>query len=132
MSTTSSIDTNTTNTTATTTVPTKVNPEQAVAFAALILADDNITVTPEKLQALLKAASITEVEPIWTTLFANALKGKDVKDILTAIATSGPAGGDAPSHDYSSDDLSDGGSEPDGVDIGADSDDDIGCFGFFD
>jgi large subunit ribosomal protein LP1 len=132
MSTTSSIDTNTTNTTATTTVPIKVNPEQAVAFAALILADGNTLVTPEKLQALLKAAGITEVEPIWTTLFANALKGKDVNDILTAVATSGPAGGDVSSDDCNSDDHNDGGSEPDGVDIGADSDDDIECFGFFD
>ncbi|KAJ4402829.1 60S acidic ribosomal protein P1 [Didymella pomorum] len=132
MSTKSSIDTNTTNTTATTTVPTRVDPEQAVAFAALILADDNITVTPEKLQALLKAAGITEVEPIWTTLFANALKGKDVQDILTAVATSDPDGGEAPSHDCNSDDHNDGGSEADGMDIGADSDDDVGCFGFFD
>lgn len=61
MSTRSSIDTNTT---ATTTVSTMVNPEQAVAFAALILADDNLAVTPEKLQALLKAAGCTEIELI--------------------------------------------------------------------
>ncbi|KAF3051787.1 hypothetical protein E8E11_011166 [Didymella keratinophila] len=134
MCTTSSVHTNTTNTTTTTTVPTKVNPEQAVAFAALILADDNIIVTPEKLQTLLKAAAINEVEPIWTTLFANALKDKDVKDILTAVATSGPAGSDAPSYDCDSNDHNEGGFEPDGVDIrdGSDSDDDIGCFGFFD
>lgn len=135
MSTTSSIDTNTTNTTATTTGRSKINPEQAVAFAALILADDNITVTPEKLQNLLKAAGITEVEPIWTTLFANALKGKDVKDILTAVATSGPAGGAAHPQCCDSDDHNDGGSEPDGLDIeaGSDSDEDAVCtFGFFD
>jgi large subunit ribosomal protein LP1 len=135
MSTTSPIDTNTTNTTATTTIPTKVNPEQAVAFAALILADDNITVTSEKLQTLLKAAGITEVEPIWATLFANALNGKDVKDILTAVATSGPAGGGAPTHSCDSDDHEDGGSEPDGVHAGAGSgsdDDDMYTFGFFD
>ncbi|KAJ8115528.1 hypothetical protein OPT61_g2854 [Boeremia exigua] len=95
MSTTSSTETNTTNTTADSTTPTKINPEQAVAFAALILADDSLAITPEKLQTLLKASGITEVEPIWTSLFANALKDKDVKDILTAVATSGhKAGGD--------------------------------------
>ncbi|KAF3008580.1 hypothetical protein E8E13_007438 [Curvularia kusanoi] len=70
-----------------------INPEQAVSFAALILADENLTITPEKLQTLLKAAGITEVEPIWTTLFANALKDKDVKEILTAVATSSPKAG---------------------------------------
>ncbi|KAF3034603.1 hypothetical protein E8E12_004485 [Didymella heteroderae] len=135
MSTTSSIDTYNTKITATTTVLTKVNPEQAVAFAALILADENVTVTPEKLQTLLKAAGITEVEPIWTTLFANALKGKNVKDILTTVATSGPAGGDALAHGSDSDDSYDGGSELDGVEIGtgSDSDEDAMCtFGFFD
>jgi large subunit ribosomal protein LP1 len=135
MSTTSSIDTNTANTTATTTVLTKVNPEQAVAFAALILADENIVVTPEKLHTLLKSAGITEVEPIWTTLFANALKGKDVKDILTTVATSGPAGADNNlTYGCDSDGHNNGGSEPGSVDIGAGSDsDDEGCtFGFFD
>ncbi|KAF1363284.1 hypothetical protein EJ07DRAFT_11895, partial [Lizonia empirigonia] len=72
------------------------NPEQAVAFAALILADDNLAITPEKLQTLLKASGISEIEPIWTTLFANALNEKDVKGILTAVTTSGPkVGGDA-------------------------------------
>jgi large subunit ribosomal protein LP1 len=50
----------------------------------------------DKLQILLKAAGITEVEPIWSKLFANALEGKDVRDILTAVAASGPrAGGEA-------------------------------------
>ena len=131
---TTSTDSNTTATSATTTTPTKINPEQAVAFAALILADDNLAITPEKLQALLKAAGITEVEPIWTTLFANALKDKDVKDILIAVATSGPqTGGETAPHPPEC-----GGEDGDGdsgVDIGmqSDSDDDIGCtFGFFD
>ncbi|KAL1604242.1 hypothetical protein SLS59_004036 [Nothophoma quercina] len=129
-----STDSNTTATTTTTTTPTKISPEQAVAFAALILADDNLAITPEKLQALLKAAGITEVEPIWTTLFANALKDKDVKDILTAVATSRPqTGGETAPHLQEC-----GGEDGDGdsgVDIGiqSDSDDEIGCtFGFFD
>ncbi|KAF1845535.1 uncharacterized protein K460DRAFT_259402, partial [Cucurbitaria berberidis CBS 394.84] len=65
--------------------------EQAVAYAALILADESVAITPEKLQALLKAASIEEVEPVWTTLFANALKDKSVKEIITTVAPSGPA-----------------------------------------
>jgi large subunit ribosomal protein LP1 len=134
MSTTSSLNTDTTDTTVTTTVVPKISPEQAVAFAALIFADDNIAVTPEKLQTLLEAAGVTEVEPIWTTLFANALKGKDVKDILTAVATSGPAGGDAPDHECDGDDHNDGASGPDDMDIGADSDSDGGivCTSIYD
>ena len=36
------------------------------------------------------------MEPIWSKLFANALKDKDVRDILTAVAASSPqAGGEA-------------------------------------
>jgi large subunit ribosomal protein LP1 len=70
---------------------TPTNPEPAVSYAALILADSSVTITPDKLQTLLKAAGVEDVEPIWTTLFAKALEGKDIKDILTAVAASGPA-----------------------------------------
>jgi large subunit ribosomal protein LP1 len=70
---------------------TPTNPELAVSYAALILADSSVTITPDKLQTLLKAAGVEDVEPIWTTLFAKALEGKDIKDILTAVAASGPA-----------------------------------------
>jgi len=109
----------------------KVNPEQAVAFAAPILADDNLTITPEKLEALLKAASITEVEPIWTTLFANALKDKDVEDILTAVATSGPnARGDTAPNLHVDDAQDDGNSTVGGVDIHACTESDEETYGF--
>jgi large subunit ribosomal protein LP1 len=70
---------------------TPTNPELAVSYAALILADSSVTITPDKLQTLLKAAGVEDVEPIWTTLFAKALESKDIKDILTAVAASGPA-----------------------------------------
>jgi hypothetical protein len=49
--------------------------EQAVAYAALILAHESITITADKLQELLEAAGIEDVEPIWTTIFAKALEG---------------------------------------------------------
>jgi large subunit ribosomal protein LP1 len=121
----------TTNTNADTS--TKINPEQAVAFAALILADDNLTITPEKLQTLLTAAGIQEVEPIWTTLFANALKGKDVKEILTAVATCGPRAesGEITPHTHRGDGTEH--SEP-GEDICEYPDDEMeeGMFGLFD
>jgi len=67
------------------------NAELACAYAALILADDEIEVTPDKLQSLIKAANIADIEPIWTTLFAKALEGKDVKDLLLNVGSGGGA-----------------------------------------
>jgi len=102
--------------------------EKAVSYAALILADEGIAITPEKLQALLKAAGIEDVEPIWTTLFSNAFKDKNIKDlILTAIAAT-PAGRGTAS-DINDDGKATGevgNDEKDGkegIDIDADSDD---------
>jgi len=67
------------------------NSEFAVAYAALVLADEGLDITAEKLQTLLKAADVTDVEPIWTTLFAKALEGKDVKDLLLNVGSGGGA-----------------------------------------
>jgi large subunit ribosomal protein LP1 len=72
----------------TTATSTSTKAETIVSYAALILADEGIDITPEKLQSLLKAANIEDVEPIWTTLFAKALQGKEVKNILTTVSTS--------------------------------------------
>lgn len=66
-----------------------INPETAVSYAALILADEGVEITTDKLQALLKAADV-EIEPIWSTIFVKALKDKDIKEILTSVPTSDP------------------------------------------
>ncbi|KPI38751.1 60S acidic ribosomal protein P1 [Cyphellophora attinorum] len=58
------------------------NAELANAYAALILADEGIEITSDKLTTIIKAAGVPEVEPIWSSLFAKALEGKDVKDML--------------------------------------------------
>jgi len=74
--------------------------ELATSYAALILADDGVDITADKLQSIIKAAKIEEVEPIWTTLFAKALDGKDVKDLLLNVGSGGgaaPAAGGASS-----------------------------------
>lgn len=68
---------------------TTINPETAVSYAALILADEGLGVTPDKLQTLLKAAGV-DIEPIWTTIFAKTLEDKDVKQLLTSVQVSGP------------------------------------------
>ncbi|KAI4220976.1 MAG: hypothetical protein L6R36_007230 [Xanthoria steineri] len=67
------------------------NSELATSYAALILADDGVEVTPDKLQTLFKAANIVDVESIWTTLFAKALEGKNVKDMLLNVGSGGGA-----------------------------------------
>ncbi|CAI7574538.1 hypothetical protein N7533_002665 [Penicillium manginii] len=65
--------------------------ELACSYAALILADEGIEVTADKLQTLITAAKVAEVEPIWSTIFAKALEGKDIKDLLTNVGSGGPA-----------------------------------------
>lgn len=64
------------------------NSELATSYAALILADEDVEITvrryisscrgteanqiqqADKLQTILKAANVEDVEPIWTTLYA--------------------------------------------------------------
>jgi len=65
--------------------------ELASSYAALILADDGVDITSDKLQALIKAANVQEVEPIWTSIFAKALEGKDIKDLLVNVGSGGGA-----------------------------------------
>jgi large subunit ribosomal protein LP1 len=66
------------------------NSELATGYAALILADEGLDITADKLQTLTKAAGI-EVESIWSQLFAKALEGRDVKDMLLNVGGSGAA-----------------------------------------
>ncbi|EIW77506.1 ribosomal protein 60S [Coniophora puteana RWD-64-598 SS2] len=63
----------------------------AATYAALILADEGVEITSDKILALTTAANV-ELEPIWASLLAKALEGKDVKDLLSNVG----AGGGAP------------------------------------
>jgi large subunit ribosomal protein LP1 len=84
--------------------------ELATSYAALILADDGVDITvnhplppnnqptnlpyilqADKLNSLITAAKVPEVEPIWCSLFAKALEGKDVKDLLMNVGSGGGA-----------------------------------------
>jgi len=71
--------------------------ELASTYAALILADDGIEITADKLNTLISAANV-DVEPIWATLLAKALEGKNVKELLSNVGSGGgaPATGIAP------------------------------------
>merc|ERR1711944_387528 len=75
----------------------KMSAELACTYAALILNDDDVEITGDKITAILKAANV-EFEPFWPSLFAGGLKDVDVRSLITNIGSgvgSGPAAGGA-------------------------------------
>merc|ERR1719510_1761560 len=76
-----------------------MSSELACVYAALILADDDVAVTPEKIVTILKAAGV-DFEPYWPGLFAKALESANLKDLITTVGSgvgaAGPAAGAAP------------------------------------
>ncbi|KAI0740399.1 60s acidic ribosomal protein-domain-containing protein [Earliella scabrosa] len=75
----------------------QASAELAATYAALILADDGIEITADKITALTTAADV-ELEPIWASLLAKALEGKNVKELLSNVGAggAGPAAAAAP------------------------------------
>merc|ERR1712176_290681 len=65
--------------------------ELCCSYAALMLHDDGLEITSEKLSAVIKASGNT-VEPYWPMLFAKALKSANVGDLLTQVASAGGGG----------------------------------------
>merc|ERR1712136_305636 len=75
----------------------KMSAELACTYAALILNDDGIDITGDKIATILKAAKVG-CEPFWPGLFAGALKDVNVTELISNIGSgvgSGPAGGGA-------------------------------------
>ncbi|CAG8795711.1 36483_t:CDS:2, partial [Gigaspora margarita] len=65
------------------------NAELAIVYAALILADDGVTITADGLQTLTKHAGI-DVEPVWANMFAKAFEGKNINDLLMNVGSEKP------------------------------------------
>ncbi|XP_071535879.1 large ribosomal subunit protein P1 [Panulirus ornatus] len=71
------------------------NDELACVYAALILLDDEVPITAEKISTILKAANVA-VEPYWPGMFAKASADLDLKSIISNIGSGVGAGGGAP------------------------------------
>ena len=69
--------------------------ELCVSYAALMLHDDGVEITSEKLTKIIKASG-NEVEPYWPMLFTKALKGADIGEMLSNVANAAPAAAAGP------------------------------------
>ncbi|KAL1290680.1 hypothetical protein HN51_059146 [Arachis hypogaea] len=76
--------------------------ELGCTYASLILHDEEIPITAEKINTLLKAANVT-VEAFWPSLFAKLAQKRNIEDLVLnagsggggAVAVAAPAGGAA-------------------------------------
>merc|ERR1711871_1204063 len=68
--------------------------EQGCSYAAMILHDDGIAITEDKISALLKAANV-ECESYWPSLYCKALGNQDLDKLISTPAVGGGGGGPA-------------------------------------
>merc|ERR1712224_101086 len=64
--------------------------ELCCSYAALMLHDDGVEITAERLNKVIKASGNT-VEAYWPALFAKALKSANIGDLLQNVVSAGPA-----------------------------------------
>ena len=69
--------------------------ELACVYSALILYDDDIDITGEKMAKIIAAAKVN-VEAFWPGLFAKALQGRNIGDLICNVGSAPAAGGAAP------------------------------------
>ncbi|KAH7854181.1 hypothetical protein Vadar_011109 [Vaccinium darrowii] len=65
--------------------------ELACTYAALILHDDGIPVTADKIAALVKAANVS-VESFWPGLFAKLVEKRNIEDLILNVGAGGGGG----------------------------------------
>ncbi|OWM79677.1 60S acidic ribosomal protein P1-like [Punica granatum] len=64
--------------------------EVACTYASLILHDDGIPITAEKIASLVKAANVN-VESYWPSLFAKLAEKRNVDDLVMNVGSGGGA-----------------------------------------
>ncbi|XP_054430893.1 60S acidic ribosomal protein P1-like [Pteronotus mesoamericanus] len=69
---------------------TAIASELAFIYLALTLHDEEVTVTEDKINALIKAAGVN-VEHFWLSLFAKALANVNVRSLIGNVGVGGPA-----------------------------------------
>ncbi|PHT58957.1 60S acidic ribosomal protein P1 [Capsicum baccatum] len=66
--------------------------EVACTYASLILHDEDIPITAEKISAIVKAANVN-VEPYWPLLFAKLAEKRNIGDLIMNVGAGGGGGG---------------------------------------
>merc|ERR1712013_886553 len=66
--------------------------ELACVYSALILYDDDIDITGEKMAKIIAATKVN-VEAFWPGLFVKALQGRNIGDLICNVGSAPAAGG---------------------------------------
>ena len=98
--------------------------EASVSYAALILADADLEISADNLLAITKAAGAS-VDNVWADVFAKALEGKNLKELLFSFAAAAASGAAATGA------APEAAAEEKEEEAAEESDDDMG-FGLFD
>lgn len=65
--------------------------EVACTYACLILHDEEIPITAEKISAIVKAANVN-VEPYWPLLFTKLAEKRNISDLVMNVGAGGGGG----------------------------------------
>ncbi|KAI5647075.1 hypothetical protein M9H77_33080 [Catharanthus roseus] len=65
--------------------------ELACTYACLILSDDDIAITSEKIATIVKAANLT-IESYWFSLFAKLAEKRNIHELILNVGAGGGGG----------------------------------------